>query len=78
MKKNIHKQKSKTMILQATEKENLVYKLIVNTKILPLKTRTIAANKCHHNHLKQHIRRVCLLTGRSRGLITKYRCSRIK
>jgi ribosomal protein S14 len=32
----------------------------------------------HDNHLGQHIRKVCLSTGRSRGLISKYKCSRIK
>jgi ribosomal protein S14 len=55
-----------------------MYKLITNNKILSLNTRTVAAKKLHDNHLKQHIRKVCLVTGRSRGLISSYGCSRIK
>jgi len=55
-----------------------MYKLISTNKILPLETRTSAAKKCHEKHLKQDVRKVCLTTGRARGLIKKYRCSRIK
>ena len=78
MKKNIRKQKEKTNILKKSEQKNLMYKMIVNNKILDLNVRTNAAIKLHDNHLGQHIRKVCLSTGRSRGLISKYKCSRIK
>jgi small subunit ribosomal protein S14 len=78
MKKNIIKQKQKTHIWKTNKEDQLLYKLISNNKILPLSIRTTAANKCHENHLKQHVRKVCLTTGRSRGLIKRYRCSRIK
>lgn len=78
MKKNISKQKLKSHIWKTNESKNLMYKLITNNKILSLNTRTVAAKKLHDNHLKQHIRKVCLVTGRSRGLISSYGCSRIK
>ena len=53
-------------------------KMITNNKILSLDIRTNAANELHEKNLKQHVRKVCLVTGRSRGLIRKFGCSRIK
>jgi ribosomal protein S14 len=71
MKKNIAKQK---LLIP----KDSIEKLIINNKILTQSLRAKAANQLHNKHSKKSIRKVCLFTGRSRAVIKKYRCSRIK
>lgn len=57
--------------------------MIVNNKILPLETRSIAANHLNsESHLPKRsittLRKVCVLTGRSKGLIKKEKVSRLQ
>ena len=71
MKKNITKQK---LLIP----KDYIEKIIINNKILTQSLRAKAANQLHNKHSKKSIRKVCLFTGRSRAVIKKYRCSRIK
>ena len=70
--------KVKSEILGSKENSHLLHKLVSHNKILDLSIRTKSANKLNEISLKSSIRKVCTLTGRSRGLIKKYKCSRIK
>jgi ribosomal protein S14 len=66
------------------EKERLMLKLITNNKILPLKTRSASACRLHSDSISESkrslttFRKVCVLTGRSVGVIKKEKVSRLK
>ena len=66
------------------EKRRLMLKLIVNNKILPLKTRSVSASCLHMDSMSESkrslttFRKVCVLTGRSVGVIKKEKVSRLK
>ena len=66
------------------EKERLMLKLITNNKILPLKTRSASACRLHSDSISDSkrslttFRKVCVLTGRSVGVIKKEKVSRLK
>jgi ribosomal protein S14 len=67
----------------SSEKKRLLLKVIVNNKILPLETRSLAANHLNEesNSPKRSIttvRKVCVLTGRAKGLIKKEKVSRLQ
>ena len=68
---------------KSSERNRLLLKVIVNNKILPLETRSIAANHLNsESHLPKRsittLRKVCVLTGRSKGLIKKEKVSRLQ
>jgi len=53
---------------------------MINNQILPLHIRTLARNILHKNMSVKFttIRKRCLLTGRTRGIIKKWGISRMK
>lgn len=55
-------------------------KAIINNKILPLQIKILARNILHYKSPIKYttIRKRCLLTGRTRGIVKKWGISRIK
>lgn len=71
----------KRLNFKKLEKQNLIFKIINNNKILSLETRT-EYSKIRHIYGKNSsitlIRNNCIKTGRNRGVLSNYALSRLE
>lgn len=80
MKHSIKKDYIRRHTYKKNEQEALIYKAIVCNRILPLSKRLIAVkllDDLPNDSRITRIRNRCLITGRSRGIVKKYKVSRI-
>ena len=80
MRNAVYKDRARRLSVFWTEQQRLLYRAILQDRNLPHSLRyafILKLNTLPRNSISVRVRNRCVLTGRSRGIIRHFKCSRI-